>query len=131
MMSNIQAGVFFFFNDTATTEIYTLSLHHALPISRPGRGLRRHPRPARCPAGRRVAAPAAAGEGADLGDRARLGHGGGGPRPPAPPWRGARGPFGAPAPPPGLGPSGEGGGGGGVPAGARGWGRGLARGHPG
>src|SRR3712207_8961632 len=30
---------FFFFNDTATTEIYTLSLHDALPISRrpPGR----------------------------------------------------------------------------------------------
>ena len=24
---------FFFFNDTATTEIYTLSLHYALPIS--------------------------------------------------------------------------------------------------
>src|SRR6266704_6676451 len=27
---------FFFFNDTATTEIYTLSLHDALPIYRPG-----------------------------------------------------------------------------------------------
>src|SRR6266496_2186861 len=27
---------FFFFNDTATTEIYTLSLHDALPISRHG-----------------------------------------------------------------------------------------------
>src|SRR6266850_3944473 len=27
---------FFFFNDTATTEIYTLSLHDALPICRPG-----------------------------------------------------------------------------------------------
>src|SRR2546430_5159138 len=26
---------FFFFNDTATTEIYTLSLHDALPISCP------------------------------------------------------------------------------------------------
>src|SRR5258706_16244946 len=26
---------FFFFNDTATTEIYTLSLHDALPILRP------------------------------------------------------------------------------------------------
>src|SRR2546425_8615279 len=47
------AGVivsFFFFNDTATTEIYTLSLHDALPIcarsaggcrSRPGRNHRR------------------------------------------------------------------------------------------
>src|SRR5205085_8466442 len=47
---------FFFFNDTATTEIYTLSLHDALPISprscgqpesgsirgtRPGRSVRR------------------------------------------------------------------------------------------
>src|SRR2546422_6781098 len=29
-------SLFFFFNDTATTEIYTLSLHDALPIS-PGR----------------------------------------------------------------------------------------------
>src|SRR5262245_66326568 len=28
---------FFFFNDTATTEIYTLSLHDALPISSAGR----------------------------------------------------------------------------------------------
>src|SRR3989475_3321261 len=28
---------FFFFNDTATTEIYTLSLHDALPISHPAR----------------------------------------------------------------------------------------------
>src|SRR5256885_6118885 len=27
---------FFFFNDTATTEIYTLSLHDALPISQAG-----------------------------------------------------------------------------------------------
>src|SRR5439155_21106200 len=27
---------FFFFNDTATTEIYTLSLHDALPICDPG-----------------------------------------------------------------------------------------------
>src|SRR3712207_6978839 len=34
---------FFFFNDTATTEIYTLSLHDALPISERGerRGARR------------------------------------------------------------------------------------------
>src|SRR5260370_25010452 len=29
---------FFFFNDTATTEIYTLSLHDALPISYPKSG---------------------------------------------------------------------------------------------
>src|SRR6267154_6441224 len=27
------SNLFFFFNDTATTEIYTLSLHDALPIS--------------------------------------------------------------------------------------------------
>src|SRR2546427_13002987 len=32
---------FFFFNDTATTEIYTLSLHDALPIS--GRLFRQEP----------------------------------------------------------------------------------------
>src|SRR2546422_10048202 len=32
--------VFFFFNDTATTEIYTLSLHDALPISHDGAVLR-------------------------------------------------------------------------------------------
>src|SRR6266567_6444514 len=50
---------FFFFNDTATTEIYTLSLHDALPIpcAAPGRPApraraprrdgRRPPRPAR------------------------------------------------------------------------------------
>src|SRR2546430_56183 len=40
---------FFFFNDTATTEIYTLPLHDALPISRrPGAGApARDARPAR------------------------------------------------------------------------------------
>src|SRR2546427_1358143 len=32
---------FFFFNDTATTEIYTLSLHDALPISSPACTTRR------------------------------------------------------------------------------------------
>src|SRR3989441_12406316 len=31
-MSITSSFVFFFFNDTATTEIYTLSLHDALPI---------------------------------------------------------------------------------------------------
>src|SRR6266404_3950728 len=30
---NFASWIFFFFNDTATTEIYTLSLHDALPIS--------------------------------------------------------------------------------------------------
>src|SRR2546426_12044502 len=29
----LSSCLFFFFNDTATTEIYTLSLHDALPIS--------------------------------------------------------------------------------------------------
>src|SRR2546430_12734869 len=33
MISTLNS-LFFFFNDTATTEIYTLSLHDALPISR-------------------------------------------------------------------------------------------------
>src|SRR3712207_7741521 len=32
---NRRWGDFFFFNDTATTEIYTLSLHDALPILSP------------------------------------------------------------------------------------------------
>src|SRR2546427_7905122 len=36
-LSTLSPGIilFFFFNDTATTEIYTLSLHDALPISIP------------------------------------------------------------------------------------------------
>src|SRR5437588_4610843 len=33
MRSLFSSCFFFFFNDTATTEIYTLSLHDALPIS--------------------------------------------------------------------------------------------------
>src|SRR3989475_11703845 len=39
MMSNCTSYscVFFFFNDTATTEIYTLSLHDALPILAEGK----------------------------------------------------------------------------------------------
>src|SRR6185369_9301684 len=55
---------FFFFNDTATTEIYTLSLHDALPICRRGRQtafilssvpktyFRSRPTICSCPAGR-------------------------------------------------------------------------------
>src|SRR2546430_2677729 len=41
---NIQSflSIFFFFNDTATTEIYTLSLHDALPISRSAPPTRSH-----------------------------------------------------------------------------------------
>src|SRR5258707_10166327 len=34
MLCHISDFSFFFFNDTATTEIYTLSLHDALPIFR-------------------------------------------------------------------------------------------------
>src|SRR5574342_1312267 len=37
MYAAVYISVFFFFNDTATTEIYTLSLHDALPIC-PGEG---------------------------------------------------------------------------------------------
>src|SRR5260221_9986325 len=33
MFVRLYISTFFFFNDTATTEIYTLSLHDALPIS--------------------------------------------------------------------------------------------------
>src|SRR2546430_15390919 len=58
MLTLILICFFFFFNDTATTEIYTLSLHDALPIwddGREGRGVRegceRHPGPP-VPAGR-------------------------------------------------------------------------------
>src|SRR3712207_7478847 len=48
-LSELQIKHIFFFNDTATTEIYTLSLHDALPIYRrpgPARG-HRHPQPPR------------------------------------------------------------------------------------
>src|SRR2546425_8794229 len=43
-------SLFFFFNDTATTEIYTLSLHDALPIFR-ARPLLHLPGRKRWPAG--------------------------------------------------------------------------------
>src|SRR5690242_21962666 len=33
LWTSLRLFIFFFFNDTATTEIYTLSLHDALPIS--------------------------------------------------------------------------------------------------
>src|SRR2546429_3613026 len=38
-----ECQLFFFFNDTATTEIYTLSLHDALPISESPRDDRSRP----------------------------------------------------------------------------------------
>src|SRR6266404_5210725 len=40
LYATISLLFFFFFNDTATTEIYTLSLHDALPISFGRRGHR-------------------------------------------------------------------------------------------
>src|ERR1051325_12205863 len=46
-----ELGLFFFFNDTATTEIYTLSLHDALPISSAPSSARSRPSP-RCRPGR-------------------------------------------------------------------------------
>src|SRR5256886_12942181 len=54
-------SLFFFFNDTATTEIYTLSLHDALPISRSSGLARRRERgggPDEVRAEPRVRAPA-------------------------------------------------------------------------
>src|SRR5258708_28609902 len=48
---------FFFFNDTATTEIYTLSLHDALPICR---GKPQAPRAIR---NRQLASPTVCGDG--------------------------------------------------------------------
>src|SRR6201993_3657153 len=41
MAGGLSSSIFLFFNDTATTEIYTLSLHDALPIS--AAGLEREP----------------------------------------------------------------------------------------
>src|ERR1019366_10515081 len=38
-LDTARGSLFFFFNDAATTEIYTLSLHDALPISWIGFGL--------------------------------------------------------------------------------------------
>src|SRR2546421_9184743 len=52
---------FFFFNDTATTEIYTLSLHDALPISARCCARRARGRPGRRPS-RYTRSPAAGRE---------------------------------------------------------------------
>src|SRR6266850_6260559 len=41
---NVFYYFFFFFNDTATTQIYTLSLHDALPIYLAARPARKAPR---------------------------------------------------------------------------------------
>src|SRR3712207_7616265 len=58
--------VFFFFNDTATTEIYTLSLHDALPIS-----LRRDEADAQPAEPPHAVSARAAGAGPDLRRRRR------------------------------------------------------------
>src|SRR5688572_31861759 len=50
LISTFSFFFFFFFNDTATTEIYTLSLHDALPISTPFR-LDRNPSHCASPCG--------------------------------------------------------------------------------
>src|SRR2546422_1208870 len=69
MLTLLLRFCFFFFNDTATTEIYTLSLHDALPICRETIGRRdasscRLPRAAgRRRARRRPRAPAPRGYG--------------------------------------------------------------------
>src|SRR3712207_8370639 len=62
----------FFFNDTATTEIYTLSLHDALPILRRAHGGRPQRRRSGAPGAgragpRHVPRPARRGRGYDAG----------------------------------------------------------------
>src|SRR3989442_9619730 len=61
-MRHVPECLVFFFNDTATTEIYTLSLHDALPIYPAGdraRRSRHRPQPRRRPG--HAALPAATG----------------------------------------------------------------------
>src|SRR5690242_21438527 len=58
----------FFFKDTATTEIYTLSLHDALPIYH--RGIQREPEPACAPPAR----PARHQAEGDAGERKKSEH---------------------------------------------------------
>src|SRR2546425_2425530 len=90
---------FFFFNDTATTEIYTLSLHDALPVSRGA--LSAAPRGRRGWRAGRRGGPAARSDGdrralLDLRAPGAARRGAGRPEPPPGPPRPNRG--GAPAP---------------------------------
>src|SRR2546430_12687952 len=64
---HVSAFFFFFFNDTATTEIYTLSLHDALPISR----ARAAPGPSGGPGDPSNAYPRVVGAGTDSGRSGR------------------------------------------------------------
>src|SRR2546430_16323777 len=113
----IPVSTFFFFNDTATTEIYTLSLHDALPISaRALHGHRGRDRPDGADRGLRAAtggrgrgALAAGGRHAGADRRQRLGGGAGAlPTPPEQPPAPAGGMAGGPPP---SGPAERGGGG--------------------
>src|SRR2546428_2065899 len=58
----LHSSFFFFFNDTATTEIYTLSLHDALPIWTPTSSGRTATRPRARPGSRAAARPMARSE---------------------------------------------------------------------
>src|SRR3712207_8153688 len=70
-MRRLTVSCFFFFNDTATTEIYTLSLHDALPICRARSCSRARRAPSSC--GRSAAARSrscSCGAGCGAGPRA-------------------------------------------------------------
>src|SRR3712207_7581742 len=67
--------LFFFFNDTATTEIYTLSLHDALPICRRGRRYLRRRRRGRVSAPGSGPRPCLSNRGRVLASRCRFGLG--------------------------------------------------------
>src|SRR5436190_24342972 len=62
--------VFFFFNDTATTEIYTLSLHDALPISGPPRPHGKRDRKRAGQSGHRASGHQSRGDSTDSGRKA-------------------------------------------------------------
>src|SRR5207249_12153892 len=78
--STLSLSVSFFYNATAPTEIYTLSLHDALPIYQGGGRRPGDPHPEPGPAGRREGAPGPSGEDprrraqADRGERAARAH---------------------------------------------------------
>src|SRR2546430_6651211 len=71
----VRYSFFFFFNDTATTEIYTLSLHDALPIFDVLGRVRGHPVHG-VPRGRRIRRPTIP-SGIHRGHRVRLSPAGG------------------------------------------------------